>query len=352
MKAKEILKAASWLLKKLFTVLKWAVLAIIVLELASFAALNLGSFLSTGKGFSEPELRYDPYSIFKPSQDSIRYFGADDADSKKIWLFGGLGADREVGRASLAECLATELNGRSDGGGYAVAGFTCAQFNSLAEVKLLQKLLMKSDEMPDIIVFLDGANDAEYLCRFGAVDSHFRYEELKGIVESRGPLKPLSAYFAASYLRMFLLKSRELLVPVDEKFAAEYAEKLEERYDYVYGRAAPQGAEFMVFWQPTSWTEKAPENADVAGQEGLASNQMVSATFKESLRLCCRAVAEKLKEKVYFNNLVDLLSARKEPCYLPDGVNLNDRGMQALATAMADSIISQAGASEDTDDED
>ncbi len=84
-----------------------------------------------------------------------------------------------------------------------VTNFGENTFNSVLEIKYLQKLLMKSTRRPDLIIFYDGANDCIYFNQYRNPDAHYGYRSLQGPIESYrqthfGLLKPLVAALYAS----------------------------------------------------------------------------------------------------------------------------------------------------------
>ncbi len=57
-------------------------------------------------------------------------------------------------------------------------------FNSLLETKYLHKLLLENAELPDLIIFYDGANDCLYFNQYRTPQAHYGYRRLRGLVES------------------------------------------------------------------------------------------------------------------------------------------------------------------------
>ncbi len=61
---------------------------------------------------------------------------------------------------TIASFLAKELNSNSTEFRFTVVNFGTNSFNSLLESKYLQKELIENPDRPDVVIFYDGANDA------------------------------------------------------------------------------------------------------------------------------------------------------------------------------------------------
>lgn len=116
----------------------------------------------------------------------------------------------------------------------------------------------------------------------------------------------------------------------DARFRAD----LEQRYDYMARECHYRGADFVLFWQPTRWTESAaPVEADAF------------TTFRANIQLVYSRLEARLSAKPYFVSLRGVLLGQ-DGVYAPDGVHLTDKGRHIVARAMAAQLLTRPGAFE------
>lgn len=332
------------LFRFLFAPVKWIVIAVICLEILSFLALTITNFIFYGHAREGSRAVYDPYTLFLQSA-GVRptAFGSLSKDAKKnrlVWMFGGstMRGATEFDDRTIPSFVAHYLNSRETGFHYTVMNFGMNSFNSLLEVKYLEKLLIESDAKPDVIIFYDGANDAKYFAEHRHPHGHHGYRRTKALIESyyRSPvglLKPLSAAVHSSFTKELYDKVNQVAVPIESdspSLAALVTADLK-RYDFVNKLAACYGARFILYWQPMLWVEDCSVSESVRQQEkNLILNSDRFKTVRHNFTIPYVALAEQLAAKPYFVSLRSVLCSRTVSVYQPDGVHLTDEGRKIV----------------------
>lgn len=340
------LAAAAW---------RWvrrAFLAVLLLELCCALVVTVMNFAIYGKAREGSRIVYDPYTLYTsasgPRETSPGRTTGDPARDRVIWFFGGStlrGEDTDVAR-TLPSILVRELNAQGTFACRAV-NFGVNSFNSMQEVQQLQKALLKHEPWPDLIVFLDGANDASYCITARDKDGHEGYARIKGFLESYwssplGILKPLMAAVHASFTLELYSRLTYALVPVgaDSPLAAAVGAAVRGRYDYVDRTARGMGAGFVAFLQPVAWVE--PDPAAFPERE-LARRMDLLPVMRGSFGNIYGALEAALAGKPYFVNLRGAFAGRGFAAYQPDGIHNTDQGREVLAQAMLPTILQALG---------
>jgi lysophospholipase L1-like esterase len=221
-----------------------------------------------------------------------------------------------------------------------VRNFGENSYNSLMEAKYLQKLLIENrGRAPDLVIFLDGANECSYYAQYRTPYGHHGYRRIRGLVESYyqsffGLLKPLNAALYASFTKELYDKLMETAVPLapDSKDLEELAALTAQRYEHVQRLAACYGARFLLFWQPALWVETDPVAPEVKAKEkSLAALGDRFLSVRHNFTVIYEALAQRLEGQPYFVNFRNVLCRRTEPVYKPDGVHLLDAGRELVA---------------------
>lgn len=333
----------------IFTPVKWFVGALICLEILSFSALTITNYIFYGHAREGSRAVYDSYTLFLQSS-GIRptAFGSVSQDPKRnriIWMFGGstMRGATEFDDRTIPSFTAHYLNSRDTGQHYTVMNFGMNSFNSLLEVKFLEKLLIESDSKPDVIIFYDGANDAKYFAEHRDPYAHHGYRRTKALIESYyksriGLFKPLNAAIYSSFTKELYDKINQVAVPLDAKspLTAAMVNADLKRYDFVDKLAGCFGARFVLYWQPMLWVEECSVSQSVQEQEkNLILNSDRFKTVRHNFTVPYVALAERLASRPYFVSLRHVLCNRSAPVYKPDGVHLTDEGRKIVGRKIA-----------------
>jgi lysophospholipase L1-like esterase len=328
--------------------IKWVIIIVLAVEVLSFAAVTATNYIFYGHAREGSRAVYDAYTLFL-QQHGVRptaynSHSDDPRKNKYIWIFGGstMRGATDFSDRTIPSCLSMLLNSNRDGLNFTIINFGTNSFNSLLETKYLQKKLIDV-QPPDIIIFYDGANDVKYFLEHRDPYAHHGYRRAKALIESYyrswfGLLKPLNAAIYASFTKELYDKIMQVGGPVDSN-TAEFREMVdftEKRYDHVNKLAACYGARFILFWQPTLWTEdcRATESAR-AGERNIILDDDRWVTVRNNFMKPYIALRERLEKKDYFVDFGAALCNRQVPAYKPDGVHLTDEGRFLIAESIA-----------------
>jgi lysophospholipase L1-like esterase len=250
---------------------------------------------------------------------------------------------------SIASFLAQRLN---DGGRQqtaVVSNYGENTFNTVLEIKYLQKLLMYSARPPDLIIFYDGVNDCIFFNEYHKVQAHYGYRRLQGPIESYrhshfGLLRPLTAALFASFTLEAIDRARQAVIPLepDDPGLLELGRSMKQRYAHAQRMAAAYGAKFLVFWQPVLWMETGKVDPGVKKQEEvLTIMNSRFLKFKENFTVAYNSLEKGFRDEPYFHNLQNVLCVRREPVYDADGIHLNGAGNRLVAEGMAKVVQEQ-----------
>ncbi|MHB8069604.1 MAG: SGNH/GDSL hydrolase family protein [Desulfobaccales bacterium] len=343
-------------LRLILALLKWAVISLVIVEVLCFLVLTLSNLLLYSTIWEGSRVNYDPYTLFqegpRPTANNPPD-AASDKDRRLIWMFGGSTmrcSNIEDDTKTIPSYLAGLLNREGKPLSFTVRNFGENSFNSLLETKYLEKLLIESPARPDLIIFMDGANECAYFSQYRTPYAHYGYQRVQALIESHrrsflGLFKPLGAAVDSSFTLEMYGKLRQTVIPIrvdDEELGRDVA-LTAQRYDYVNQQAQFYGAKFLLFWQPILWVE----NCEVAPQvrkieENFAINKVRFAAVRHNFRVIYQALADRLRDRPYFVDCQNSLCARTEPVYKPDGVHMEDAGRMKVARRMLE-VLQERG---------
>ena len=171
------------------SLIKGLVVIAVAIEIFSFLVIVASNYLVYGHPHEGSPAVYDPYSLFLmekgPRKTAFNSGSPDTEQNKVIWLLGSSTTRGDSGpyNETIASYLSKFLNKEGRPLHFTVANYGVNSFNSLLETKYLQKLLIESDELPDVIVFFDGANDVSYFAQYRTPHGHHGYRRVKGLIE-------------------------------------------------------------------------------------------------------------------------------------------------------------------------
>lgn len=324
-------------LKYFARLLKWFIIGILFVDLFSCLAILSMNYLVVGYA-PEQKVRYDPYALFLDADATPRTVSSSRRSEKKsnfiIWMFGGStllrGSDTGT---NIPNLLSRIMNSDDPHYSFTITNFGVNSFNSLMETKYLQKALMEEDPKPNLILFLDGANDVVWFGLHRDPYAHYGYNKVKGLVESpqKSPLPFLTPYYVA-FQASFTMEIYHRLA-----FAASaidsgspgvkmMCEKSSQRYDYVNKMAEAHGAKFVLFWQPMLWVETCELPSGLEDTEGGFIGSLINRrglrVVRQNMIVVYDALEGNLKLKPYFIGLRNVLCDREAPAYDPDGCTL------------------------------
>ncbi len=324
---------------------KWLVFAVVAIELAGMAAIFIAGLILRGELAWSTEVAYDPYSLFVTVTGNKltvnNSVGSDPADNRTVWMFGG---STMWGHCSneftIPSQTAKALNAENKPVRYTIVNYGIPSFNSILETKLLQKLLIERSQYPDIIVFYDGANDANEFAVKQHKYAHYGLRRMKSVVDASragtfGFLRPVHAFIGASYTLELYHRLMWLAAPIDKDSEAlrEYVRLTEYRYDYVDRISRCFGARFILVWQPLWWAQ----SCKGSGNDGPLID--LSETPRRNLKVSYEALRARLGAKPYFTDFSAALCDHDPGAtYLRDGVHLTDHGRAIVAARMAEII--------------
>jgi hypothetical protein len=256
-------------------------------------------------------------------------------------MFGGStmrGSTNDDAR-TIPSFLAGILNRNDKTRSFTVLNFGENSFNSLLETKYLQKLLVENPVRPNLIIYLDGANECVYFSQNRTPYAHHGFQRLQALIESHrrsfyGLLKPLVAAVNASFTQEIINKLRQTVIPIlaDDEDLRQFVEMTAQRYDYVNEQARFYGAKFLLFWQPILWVETCEVALSVREQEkDYAINKARFLAVRENFQVTYEALAQRLRDKPYFIDFKNILCSRTTEVYKHDGVHLHDAGRMMVA---------------------
>jgi len=277
---------------------------------------------------------------------------AASKDHRRIWMFGGstMRGSTDDDAKTIPSFLAGILNREEKPLSFTVRNFGENSFNSLLETKYLQKLLIESPTRPDLIIFMDGANECVYFSQNLTPYAHHGYQRVQALIESHrrslfGLLKPLTAAVYASFTLEMYGKLRQTVIPIraDSEELRHFAAMTVQRYDYVNEQAGFYGSKFLLFWQPILWVEDcavAPQVREI--ENNYAINKLRFAAVRQNFQVIYQALAERLRDKPYFVDCQNILCYRTQPVYKHDGVHLQDAGRMMVARRMLE-VLKEKG---------
>jgi len=338
------------LLRFLGACIKWALLALVIAEVLSILIISVSNYILYRQIREGTPAIYDPYTLFlRPGGPRPTVHNATAPTGRNhrvIWMFGGSttrGATDHDDR-TIPSYLAGLLNQSGSPTSFTVVNFGVDSFNSLLETKYFQKELIENPQVPDLVIFYDGANDSTYFPQYRTPYGHLGYRRMRALVEGYhqsffGLLKPLNAALYSSFTQELYDKFRQTIVPLspDSELLRQNVTATLQRYRHVRKVAGCYGARFLLFWQPYLWMETGQVAPQVKRQE---ENNSISLgprfkTLRHNFTVTYLALKERLRQEPYFVDFQDVLCDRTQPVYQPDGVHLNDEGRLLVARAMS-----------------
>lgn len=335
-------------------VLKWALVAILGLEVVSFCVVTLSNLVVYGSVWEGSRVNYDGYTLFqegpRATLNNPPTTALPEAGHRILWVFGGSttrGATDDDAM-TIPSLLAGRLNvDPGSGPAVTVRNFGENSFNSLLETRYLQKALIEEAERPDVVIFYDGANEAVYFSQLRTPYAHHGYLQVEALIESHrrsllGLLKPVNAAYRASSTRELASKINQTLIPIrrDSPELRGFVDRTVQRYDYLHEQAGLLGAEFVLFWQPVLWSEGCDVPVEVSEIErAYLINKARFTEVRENFRVVQGALAEALAGRPYFVDIREALCARSAPTYQPDGVHLTDEGRKMVASVIERALL-------------
>ncbi len=333
----------------LLTWLKRLILALLLLEIGCFILITVTNLILFGSIWKGSQVRYDPYAQFlnfkgvMPTANNPP--AQEEKKAKHIWMLGGstTRCEKVPYQQTIASFLAQQLNGPGERRSAAITNYGENTFNSVLEIKYLQKLLMENPQPPDLVIFYDGANDCIYFNEYRNPHAHYGYRRLQGPVESYrhsafGLLKPLVAALYASFTLETYDRLSQAVAPLsrDDPALGEMGQAMQRRYDQAQRLAAAYGARFLVVWQPLIWMETGQVDSVVSKQEQqLAIMNSRFLKFKKNFTVVYQTLTTDLKDEPHFLEFQNILCSRTEPVYETDGIHLNVAGNRMVAEALA-----------------
>lgn len=334
----------------LWRTVKWLAVAVLGIELLSFAVITTSNLVIYGHLREGPRAVYDAYSLFQ-MPDGFRPTAHVAPVAPKpelgrlIWFFGGstMRASNDPEDKAIPSFLMATLNAEDAPYRFDGINFGINSYNSLLEVKLLEKEFIEAEKRPNLVVFYDGANDANYFAVQKNRYAHEGRERVKGVIESYyrsgfGLLKPFNAAYYASFTRELLQKLFYIVREVDPNSPelAAFVDVTVKRYDFINHLCASYGIPFVLFWQPLYWTETCHDvQPEVAAKEAATIlGRKVFPHVRDNFMLVYGALEKALADKPYFVPMRNALCARTRPVYTADGVHNTVPGREAIAAAM------------------
>ncbi len=336
-------------LRLILSLVKWVIIILAAAEVLSFLLLTLGNFFIYGSVWEGSRVNYDPYTLFQEGQRPTANnppTAAASPNRRAIWMFGGStlrGGTTKDDAKTIPSFLAGILNRNEPTQSFTVLNFGENSFNSLLETKYLQKLLIENPTRPNLIIYMDGANECVYFSQNRTPYAHHGFQRLQALIESHrrsfyGLLKPLVAAVNASFTLEGINKLQQTVIPIeaDDEDLRRFVEMTAQRYDYVNQQAEFYGAKFLLFWQPILWVETCEVAPAVREMEkDYAINQTRFLAVRENFQVTYEALARRLRDKPYFVDFQNILCSRTEPVYRHDGVHLADAGRMMVAKEMS-----------------
>lgn len=342
-------------LRLILAILKWTVIALVAVEVISFLFLTLVNLFIYGGIWEGSRVNYDAYTLFqegpRPTANNPQA-SSTSKDHRLIWMFGGstMRGSTDDDAKTIPSFLAGLLNREGKPRSFTVVNFGENSFSSLLETKYLQKLLIESPTRPDLIIYMDGANECVYFSQNRTPYAHHGYQRVQALIESHrrsllGLLKPLTAAVYSSFTLEMYDKLRQAVIPIraDSEELGQDVALTAQRYDYVNQQAGFYGAKFLLFWQPILWVENCAVAPQVREQEkNYAINKVRFAAVRHNFQVIYQALADRLRDKPYFVDCQNILCPRTEPVYKPDGVHLQDAGRMMVARRMLE-VLKERG---------
>ena len=331
--------------RTVWLVLKWVIVGLICIEVLSFIAITVTNFILYGHAREGSRAVYDPYTLFLQSSGprATAYNPTSSEPGKKriVWMLGGstMRGSTDFDDKTLPSFVAQYLNSGSQPLRVTVKNYGMNSFNSLLETKYLQKLFIEKDQLPEIILFYDGANDAKYYAEHRNRYAHHGYRRVSSLIDSYyrswfGLFKPLNAALYSSYTRELYDKINQVFVPIDPDSPEfrKWVDSVVRRYRHVDKISACYGAHFILVWQPIWWVEQCHVAPELKRKEqSFIMRSEKFAAMRRNFSIPYEALSDRLRHEPYFVSMRNALCDRTSTVYKPDGVHLTDQGRKMVA---------------------
>ncbi|HWR02584.1 MAG TPA: SGNH/GDSL hydrolase family protein [Humidesulfovibrio sp.] len=326
--------------------LRLLVLAVIMLEVCCCVVVTTMNYVIYGKSREGSRIVYDSLTLYTSAEglrETTPAPAARPGTERVIWFLGGstMRGDSTDAAHTLPSIICRELSKDMP---CVCLNLGVNSFNTLQEVQQLQKAQLERERWPDLIVFLDGANDTSYAIVGRSANAHEGYARIKGYVESYwstpfGVLKPLIAAAYASFTWELYSRLTYALeeIGADSPLPGQVGQAMRARYDYVDRTARGMNARFLAFLQPLAWQEA---QAGGIPEAGLARRLELLPVMRANFSRMYGGMEAALQDRPYFVNLRGVFVGRDFIAYEPDGIHNTDQGREVLAQAMLPAIRS------------
>ncbi len=337
-------------MKRLFSLLwrtmKWLVILVICIESFSFIAVVLSNYIIYGSPRQGTRAVYDGYTLFLmqngvwPTTDNSST--NDPNVNKVVWFFGGstMRSSSTEPKHSIPSVISRELNAHDRPFHFYCFNFGINSFNSLMEVKYLQKQYIEFPVRPNVVVFYDGANDVNYFQLYHDPYAHENFARVKGLVESYygsffGLFKQINAAYYASYTKELIDKLLFAITELkkDSPEVRQYVDLTVKRYDHAATMCAAYNAKFLLFLQPLYFAESCP-NIDPSLAQKEKDSIMELPAMRHNVQVMYDALSEALAKKPYFHDIRNALCGRTEAAYKNDSVHNTDSARVQIGQTM------------------
>jgi lysophospholipase L1-like esterase len=301
--------------------------------------------------------RWQPYVYWRRQPFAGQYINIDDdglrrtwspgsegRESVRIFMFGGStlwgrGARDEFTVPSLvARRLAEEAEGA-----FAVTNFGEAGYVNTQEMIALT-LELRDGNVPDIVVFYDGANDvfAAYQAHeAGVPQNEFRRRLDFESFETAFALRVANRLSSVALLRRLFgspadsaVWSRLGLTDVETReLAGATVSKYKGNLRQINALADAHGFQVLYFWQPVIWTKAPPTAHEEKILERFAPLQPL---YRESYRLIARDVQLEGDER--FHDISSVLNETSESFFFDYG-HMTEAGNARVAAEVTSAIL-------------
>lgn len=327
----------------------YALVALCVLEICCFVVITVMNHAIYGRSREGSRIVYDSFTLYTASdglRETAQYPSAKGGAKRIVWFLGGstMRGDSTDVAHTLPSIICRELSKEIPCVG---VNLGVNSFNTLQEVQQLQKMQLETADWPDLIVFLDGANDASYAIFGRSANAHEGYTRIKGYVESYwstpfGVLKPIVAAAYASFTWELYARLTYALreLEADSTLPHDVGQAMRARYEYVHRISGGMNARFLAFLQPVAWQE--PSQGAIP-EDGLARRMEMLPVMRANFSRMYAAMDQSLGDRPYFVNLHSAFVDRDFVAYEADGIHNTDAGRELLAQAMLPAIRQALG---------
>ncbi|MBI4240696.1 MAG: SGNH/GDSL hydrolase family protein [Candidatus Rokubacteria bacterium] len=248
-----------------------------------------------------------------------------DGKTYLIYMFGGstLWGTGVPDWGTIPSLLADRLT--KDGRPVCIVNYGESSWVSTQEVIKLM-LELKSDRKPDLVIFLDGANDIYTGYQLGPSDLHSNFDQLKRIFETanetrRGSFSYLFKTNTTTLLERLIARARTQQTdsaqfnrsPADiEQLANSLVESYLRNMDFIEVFARRYAFDYAVFWQPIIFAEGKPLSAEE--EKILRAARRRSPGLPPLYQAAYRLVRNLKRSHLYY--IADVFNANSDDIYI------------------------------------